>query len=350
LEPSVSERDPKFPTAFKRVLDLAELPWFGLEEGRLKLVDDSVPPVVDTHTHLALAYVRKMRVDLWRSHTCTEHYLPLSRPLDLEEYANKNFPPDDLARLKRDLSVMSVTSRGMRATHTAPNLTREMNELGVTKSVLLPIDFPFISNNAGTYLDVASKSESIVSLGSVHPFSRNIGKKLDAQLAKGALGLKVHPAVQMLPPDHPRCLSLYRECAERGLPILWHCGPVGIETKRGRACSQLEHYWKAVKACPQATFVLGHSGALQFEQGLALANEHENVWMEISCQGLGNVRRAVAEGPKGRVMFGSDWPFYHQAIPLAKVLIATDAEPGLRAAILGENAARLFGIEVPARR
>jgi predicted TIM-barrel fold metal-dependent hydrolase len=46
-----------------------------------------------------------------------------------------------------------------------------------------------------------------------------------------------------------------------------------------------------------------------------------------------------------RLLFGTDWPFYHLAATLAKVLIVTDAPErrGIRNAILRENAERLLG-------
>jgi predicted TIM-barrel fold metal-dependent hydrolase len=43
-------------------------------------------------------------------------------------------------------------------------------------------------------------------------------------------------------------------------------------------------------------------------------------------------------------MMGSDWPFYHLALPLAKVLLATEGAPEVRRQVLHDNAARLFGL------
>jgi hypothetical protein len=302
-------------------------------------------PVIDVHAHLALAFVRPMRVDLHASHDCTKHYLPSERALDLDVYANLNFDAADLRRLKIDLGPMSVTGRGMRATHTVANLKREMLAMGVVRSVLLPIDFPYLSRNAETYLELAAREESVVSLGSVHPFAPDLAGRLDRQKAAGALGIKVHPAVQKVAPEHPKALELYRLCAERGLLVLWHCGPVGIESAVARRLCALDRYAKAIAACPETTFVLGHSGALEFEAALALAQKHDTVYLETSCQSLGNVRRIVLEAPPERVLFGSDWPFYHQAIPLAKVLLATEDVPERRDGLLWRNAARLFDLE-----
>ncbi|RMH38734.1 MAG: hypothetical protein D6689_18780 [Deltaproteobacteria bacterium] len=330
-------------TRFDDHRGLADLPYFELRDGRLAIAA-GIGPAIDVHTHLALAYAGG-RVDLDAAHERTEHYLPVDRPLDLDVYMNRNFTAEDLRRLRRDLTLMSVTGRGMRRTHTAPNLLREMADLGIRTSVLLPIDFPVLSRNAEAFLDVAGRHPGLVSLGSVHPFARNPGERLEAQKRAGARGIKVHPAVQLVSPDCRRAHELYDLCGALGLPVLFHCGPVDIEPRLGRWLSQVKHYWRAVADHPGTTFVLGHSGALQMERALELCQRYPNVYLETSSQGLPNVRRILAEAPADRILFGSDWPFYHQATALAKVLIATEGDDAARRRALWANAARLFGIE-----
>jgi hypothetical protein len=220
-----------------------------------------------------------------------------------------------------------------------------MADVGVAGAVLLPIDLPLISNNAKVYLEEAAKSDMLISLGSVHPFSRNVGDKLSAQKAMGARGLKVHPAVQMVAPDHPRAMVLYGLCADLDLPIFWHGGPVGIEGKRARRLCQLKHYWRAIHDHPRTKFVLGHAGALQMEMGLELAKSYDNVWLETASQSLSGVMKLVDEAPEDRLMHGSDWPFYYQAVSLVKVFMATEGKPEARRRVLWDNAARFFGVE-----
>ena len=43
-----------------------------------------------------------------------------------------------------------------------------------------------------------------------------------------------------------------------------------------------------------------------------------------------------------RLIFGSDWPFYHLATTLAKILIVTGADTGARDAMLRHNARALL--------
>jgi predicted TIM-barrel fold metal-dependent hydrolase len=331
-----------YPTKFESLHDLAKLPWFEMKEGRLVLADRSAGPAIDVHTHLALAYGTG-RVALGEAPRETEHYLPADRALDLDIYINKNFTPEDLKRLEHDLTLLSLTARGMRATHTLPNLRREMGELNITKSVLLPIDFPVLSHNAERWLEVSRGAGEIVCFGSVHPYARRMEARLDALVAMGARGVKVHPAVQLVAPDNKRAMRLYKMCGERGLPILFHCGPVGIEMALGRKLTQVRRYEQPLAENPSTTFVLGHSGALQMDEAIELVKKYPNAYVECSSQAVSNVKRLVDELPTERILFGSDWPFYHQAIGLAKVFMAVPNDKQRRA-ILHDNARQLFGL------
>lgn len=333
-------------TKFTSLLDLARLPWFELSErGRLVMGDESVGPIADLHTHLALAYVRPMSVDLHRLHDETQHYLPACCAIDLDVYANSNMSPEIVNELTRDLTLRSLGPRGMRATHTVPNLEREMDETGIRASVLLPIDFPAISDNANVALREARTSSKLLSFGSVHPYSSAPEKKLDAQLASGARGIKMHPSVQLVRADNRRARAIYAMCAEREMIVFWHCGPAGIEPKLGQYLNQVRFYQRPIAENPKTTFVLGHAGARQFEEALRLQRQYPNVWLETSSQSLSNVRRMVLEADPDRVVHGSDWPFYHPAISVAKVLLATEDRREIRHKILWKNAARLLRID-----
>jgi predicted TIM-barrel fold metal-dependent hydrolase len=189
-----------------------------------------------------------------------------------------------------------------------------------------------------------SKTASDPASGSVHPIVDRVGVRLDDQAHAGARGVKMHPAVQLMAPNHPRAMALYRHCGERDLPVLWHCGPVGIELASGRRRSQVALYEEPIASHPRTRFVLGHAGALQMEQALDLACRNPNVWLELSGQSLRNVRTILDRADPDRVVYGSDWPFYHQAIGIAKVLLATEGREDLRRKVLYGNAAALLGL------
>lgn len=296
------------------------------------------------HTHIALAYLLPMRVDLYRATEHTEHYLPSCCSIDFEVYQNRNFTAEALGALKRDLTLGSLSRGGMRASHTVPNLVREMDELGIVHSVLLPIDLPYISRNAAHALTAARREPKLLSFGSVHPIVDRVGVRLDEQAHTGARGVKMHPAVQLMAPNHPRAMALYRQCGDRDLPVLLHCGPVGIELESGRRRTQVPLYEQAIAEQPRTRFVLGHAGALQMDAALDLACRYPNVWLELSGQSLANVRTILERADPDRVVYGSDWPFYHQAIGIAKVLMATEGRDTLRRKVLHDNAQTLLGL------
>jgi len=334
---------PSEPTRVEGMRDLARLPWFDVVDGMLRR-DPATGPAVDVHTHLALAYAATGRVNLARRTARVEHYLPADGAVDVDVYANRNFRPRELARMRRDLSLRSVTGGGMRATHTLGNLAREMEALAIVASVLLPIDLPVLSDNAGRYLRASAADPRFVAFGSVHPYAPSPLRRLARQQARGARGLKIHPAIQHVPPDDPRVLRLCRACGERGLPVLFHCGPTGIGPRSGERLCAVRYYRKPIQALPETTFILGHSGALECDAAIELARAFPNVILEISCQSLTNVRKIVTRVAPDRVLYGTDWPFYPQALALAKVLIATDGDPALRRSVLYENAARLLDL------
>ena len=334
----------RFDTDYRDLADLSRLPWFGLDDGRLVLKDRTVGPIIDMHAHLALAYVRPMQLDLQKSSEWTEHYLPACCPLHVDCYVNDNFSPEQLSAMKRDLTLGSLTSGGMRATHTVPNLEREMREMGVSRSVILPIDFPVLSHNTETALHAIRGHDGFIGFCSVHPYARDVEAKLDAFKAMGAIGIKVHPAVQVFRPDSKRAIELYKACGARGLPVLWHCGPVGIEPRLQRYLTQVRHYEKPIRECPETTFILGHAGARQADMALDLLNRYPNVHMEISSQGLSSLRMLLSRGDTHRIMYGTDWPFYHQGIALAKVLMATEGDAETRGRVLAGNAKRLLNL------
>lgn len=339
-------------TRFERGWDLADLPWFDRVDGLLTVIDDDVGPIIDMHTHLAMAPAAARKAARLGCCDGASHYLPMDDPLDLELYANKNISEAGLKRMKLDLGFGALRKDSPALTHSPDNLLKEMSALGIVQSVLLPIDAPWPNKRPDAFLDVAAERSGLLSFGSVHPYAGDASRRLDRQLDQGALGVKLHPSVQLIRPDHPRTMAAYALCAERDLPVLIHCGPVGIEPRLVRDLSQLKHYWRAITDNPQVTFLLGHSGALQFELALELAQRYENVWLELSCQSLANVRRMVDDGPADRIVLGSDWPWYHQGMPISKVLMATEHlgaadRRSHRRRIFHDNAARLLGAAVP---
>ena len=103
-------------------------------------------------------------------------------------------------------------------------------------------------------------------------------------------------------------------------------------------------------AFPRVQFVLGHAGARDAADAMRLAAAHDNVWLEITGQGVTQLDAILAQSGTERILFGSDWPFYPLAATLAKVLLVTEKRREARPAILCHNADRLFATAAAGRR
>jgi predicted TIM-barrel fold metal-dependent hydrolase len=77
---------------------------------------------------------------------------------------------------------------------------------------------------------------------------------------------------------------------------------------------------------------------------LELALAHQNAWLGIHGQGVSSLETIIRRTGGERLLFGTDWPWYHLGATLAKVLICTDSpqRQAIRRAILRDNAVSLL--------
>jgi predicted TIM-barrel fold metal-dependent hydrolase len=338
------------PLRFQGYRGLAELPWFELDaSGRLRLSDDSVPRAIDVHAHLGMAVFLARAVDLHARTPRVRHLLDCDAadpgcPLDLDVYMNANFSEADLRRLRLEAVRQLVWGGGATATHTIPNLLEEMDASGVAEALILPIAFglPFRDDLTERWLDATeSARERLIPGASVHPRDAEALAKLRGHAARGARAVKLHPVAQRFYPDAPEAMEIYAECGRLGLAVVFHCGRAGIEPEATHRYPLPRHFEAVLAEHPSVQFVLGHSGARDLADALPLAR-HPNAWFDAHGQGVTALAELVASVGGERVLFGSDWPFYHLASALAKVLIVTKDDPALRHAILRGNAERLL--------
>lgn len=104
------------------------------------------------------------------------------------------------------------------------------------------------------------------------------------------------------------------------------------------------HYEAALAEFPNLQYILGHAGARDSEAMIALAARYDNAWLGIHGQSLTMLEAMIERSNEDRLLFGTDWPFYHLGSSLAKVLITTDTPKRklLRQKILRDNAMSLF--------
>lgn len=335
---------------------LSELPWFELDaQGRLVLVDESVPMATDFHAHLGFSILFEPELDLTARTDRVRHLLDADEtdpgsPLDLDVYINGNFSHERLETLSASTRDQGLWGNDVVRTHTIPNLLAEMDRTRVARAVILPIvfDLPFGDRVEAKWLDAVERTRSadrLIVATSVHVTHDDKIERLEAAAARGAQVVKMHPTVQAFYPDDPQAMEVYAAAERLGLTIFFHGGRAGVESDHRRGFAMPRHYEAAFAEFPNVQFAIGHGGARDHDAMLELSMRYPNTWLGIHGQSITQLDAMIRRTGGERLLFGTDWPWYHLGATLAKVLIVTE-DPGrreIRDAILRDNAARLLG-------
>ena len=132
------------------------------------------------------------------------------------------------------------------------------------------------------------------------------------------LGMKLHPLIDGYHPDEPGVHPLMQLLADRGLPVLIHCGhpiftlPWSIEELAARF--------------PEVKVVLGHIGhgnVVYINASIDVAERNPNVYLETSGMPMHTkIKEAVERVGPERVLYGSDAPFHHPAVEILRVQVS----------------------------
>ncbi|MDJ0789003.1 MAG: amidohydrolase family protein [Myxococcota bacterium] len=341
------------PLRFRGYRGLAELPWFELRDGLLHMVDESVPAGIDVHTHLGMAYLFAPSHELNARTERVVYHLDCDATepgceLDLDVYMNGNFQPHELTSLRWDtLQTLTVGSADA-ATATLPNLAAELDRMRMAQAAVLPIalNLPFRGDPTDDWLDAIDRSADpgrFVRGASLLPGEPDPGPRLEALHARGVRILKLHPEVQRFRPDAPEMMPTYEACERLGIVVIFHAGRSGIEPESVRPYALPRHFEAVLAEFPELIVVLGHGGARDLVEMRRVADPHRNALFGIASLGASSILTLLEELGPERVVFGSDWPFYTVSSALAKLLLATRHDPGLREPVLRGNLTGRFG-------
>jgi len=213
----------------------------------------------------------------------------------------------------------------------AADLFDALDSADVTKAVVVGLD----PHNEDILRAVTDEHRSrLAALINVHPFDVNADAVRRAvERADGFGETYIRCGSSQLPVEYFRpVLDLARSTAR---PILLHTGDFSY-TAPAMMADMVSEY-------PNVVFVLGHSGSLAFvRDAIEVAKAFPNTYLETSgMTSPAMLRRAVDELGAERILFGSDYPFWHPAVERARIDSA-GLEPAASRLILGENARRLF--------
>jgi predicted TIM-barrel fold metal-dependent hydrolase len=216
---------------------------------------------------------------------------------------------------------------------------RRARRAGITRTVIFP---PFSSDYAAGNHHiarlVAQRPDLFLGFAFVHPARDRgrVGAMLREAVARGLVGVKVHRH------DDRITREICDAAAALGLPVLYD------------VTGEIETVELLAVEYPGVDFIVPHLGSFadDWKAQRALLDplqRHANVFTDTS-----GVRRfdllveAVERAGAGKVLFGTDGPWLHPGLELAKIR-ALGLSPADEALVLGGNLRRLLRRRVPAQ-
>ncbi len=194
--------------------------------------------------------------------------------------------------------------------------------------------------------------DRLVAVGSVNPLHElNVRDEIRRVLDLGIGMIKIHPPHQLFSPNAYRgelwqLSEIYRECEERGVPVMFHTGTSVFPRARNVFADPMPIDDVALDF-PRLKIILAHSGRpLYGETAFFLARRHANVHLDISGippKALGRyVPRLASIADK--VLWGTDWPSPGVASMRGNVeeFLAQGFGAEVERRVLWENASALF--------
>ena len=260
--------------------------------------------------------------------------------------------PDSLA--PKAIKVLSDNAKGkyfQSTDGTAASLYKPMNEWGIDKSVVLPVQTKesqtkTVNEYAKALNDSPLYEKRIISFGGIWPYTENYKKDIDFILSLNLKGIKFHPEYQGFTIDDERFFPLYEYALSKGLILIFHAGAdIAFE---GPLHSSPRQFRRIAEAMGGGVIVAAHLGGhLQTEealQDLAGSSVYVDTSMGFDFYGKENFLKMVKLHGADKILFASDSPWSNAKaeIDTIKSLPITDEEKQL---ILGKNAQRLLGLE-----
>lgn len=248
------------------------------------------------------------------------------------------------------------------------DLLRDMDQYGIDRAVLLPIESPeghwhYVLTEE-VVAAAAAHPDRFIPFGAIDPRAGNIEPKVRHLADMGCVGFGEHKCGVDF--DDPRSMAIYRLCGELGMPVLFHGGRVGGINGDEKELPRLE---KCLQECPETSFI-GHAafwfsissdclGTGGYPEGPIipvgptdrLMTEYPNLYGDLSARSGWD---AIARDPefgndfirrhRKRLLFGTDLLMRDQELYITKMREVLDVPDDIYEEITQENAVRLLGL------
>lgn len=240
-------------------------------------------------------------------------------------------------------------SGGVTAAEAVARLTQEMCQCEMRRAVVLHLLWqPWPVEE---FAKAVNGQPHLIGFVNVDPTQDGAVEALNAAVAMGFRGVKLHPRLQGYRPDDPRCVAVTRRAGTLGFPVVMDCFPDGHWLMAGLNVMQ---YARLACEAPQTNIVVAHAAGHYCLDLLMLAKRIPNLWWDISFSWLyyeGPVIESMAWCMKSaryeKVLFGTDYPDRRLAESVARsldLLKRFHVDDEARDKVLWKNAKLLLGL------
>ena len=226
-------------------------------------------------------------------------------------------------------------------------LRGDIKNYGIDYSVVLPIaTAPKQTESIITFADAINKNESnIVSFASLHPENKNPKEIIERIYFMGFKGIKLHPDYQNFYIDSPESIKILKLCEKYGLLVVLHTGhDHGCAPPRHCTPERLSHLTDELSC---ANIICAHMGGWKMweEAEEYIIGKPFMIDTSFALHLMDNktASRFVNKHGAGKVLFGTDWPWY-SPVETIEMVNSLDLSDGEKDMIFSGNAKRLLGL------
>lgn len=235
---------------------------------------------------------------------------------------------------------------------TMAQLLYSMNEAGVRRAVLLGWYWEnhatCVEHNKFYASCLQAFPTRLAAFATVHPAAGEAALD-EVRRAKdaGFAGLgELSPHSQNVPLSDPMWRKILTLASELGMPVNLHVTDPDSRMYPGRIATPLEDFLSLARDFPGTKFILAHwgGGLAWTEEAMALPN----VWFDTAASPLLYGPEVWKKAPRGRVLFGSDYPLvlYPKNGGVAGIspLVEEARTAGVEEGVWADNAVNLLGL------
>lgn len=127
---------------------------------------------------------------------------------------------------------------------------------------------------------------------------------VEAALAVGLRGIKLHHQVQQVAPADPRLYPIYKLALARDVPLLVHAGRGPTD----HPATGVERFRELMERYPELRICVAHLGWPDQQDFVALLDRYPNLYLDTSGSGRAPLADLGLERHTDRILFGTDAP------------------------------------------